>query len=209
MKETPLLFKGEMVRATLDGRKTVTRRLRGLDRVNESPDRYMFRTMSGSTAIFWGLSVMDGMPHIVCPYGQPGDRLWVRETIYNDGDGDWMYADGKYIPDVPRDWANSNAHRGVVPSIHMPRWASRIMLEITAVRVERLQKITDDGIKSEGVLCDPTEGHFGCVYAPGETPAYFMPWRRKFIELWDSVNGAGAWDKDPHVWVVEFKVVAP
>jgi hypothetical protein len=113
-----------------------------------------------------------------CPYGQPGDRLWVREA--------WAYVDDEV--DGRLEYRATCELAGVkwLPSIHMPRWASRITLEITAVRVERLQDISEDGAKAEGV-----------------------PDRNAYHKLWEQINGAGSAVADPWVWVVEFALVTP
>jgi hypothetical protein len=184
MKETGLLFKAEMVRALLDGSKTQTRRV-----VKPQPTNQLFRTIScwndEAHAREWQ-----------CPYGQPGDRLWVRET--------WRQAYPKtnfshgvvYRADKERALGMdeySDRHRWK-PSIFMPRWASRILLGITAVRVERLQDISDEDALAEG--CYPTK-----------TGIYPGAPRAAYRELWDSINGAGSWDANPWVWVVEFNRV--
>lgn len=215
-KERPILFSGPMVRAILDGRKTVTRRpikpsMRGFD---VSFELHQQDDGSWRPLHTFDESCMDdqGTEHpVVCPYGKPGDRLWVRETWYCDhfevmrgpylkpanldatearGDGTLVYAaDGltPYEADQPA-WK---------PSIHMPRWASRILLEVTDVRVERLQAI------SIGQICK--EGLARSIYE-------FIPVTTAFdafAEVWDSINGPGAWEANPWVWAVEFKQVQP
>jgi hypothetical protein len=213
-KERPILFSGPMVRAILDGRKTVTRRpikpsIRGFD---VSFELHQQDDGSWRPLHTFDESCMDdqGTEHpVVCPYGKPGDRLWVRETWYCDhfevmrgpylkpadldvtearGDGTLVYAaDGltPYEADQPA-WK---------PSIHMPRWASRILLEVTDVRVEQLQAI------SIGQIC--MEGLARSIYE-------FIPVTTAFdafAEVWDSINGPGAWEANPWVWAVEFKQV--
>ncbi|UVL02104.1 hypothetical protein [Pseudomonas sp. B21-047] len=215
-KERPILFSGPMVRAILDGRKTVTRRpikpsMRGFD---VSFELHQQDDGSWRPLHTFDESCMDdqGTEHpVVCPYGKPGDRLWVRETWYCDhfevmrgpylkpadldvtearGDGTLVYAaDGltPYEADQPA-WK---------PSIHMPRWASRILLEVTDVRVEQLQAI------SIGQICK--EGLASSIYE-------FIPVTTAFdafAEVWDSINGPGTWEANPWVWAVEFKQVQP
>jgi hypothetical protein len=143
------------------------------------------------------------------PYGAPGDRLWVRETCraeeLRDGlDGVRYPADKAFvaIPGSAADcWIDLNAYRGqkgaVVPAIHMPRWASRITLEVTGVRVERLQEISQDDAEAEGI--DFLRG----VPDADET----LDARGLFHCLWDGINGDGAWAANPWVWVVEFRRV--
>jgi hypothetical protein len=147
---------------------------------------------------------------IVSPYGKPGDRLWVRETwAYHlhaqaslaDDDGPWVYAaDGEQA----KQYRLCDRWR---PSIHMPRWASRITLEVTGVRVERLQDISEADAVAEGAPCwfcraavvDITPGRdCACALEP-------RPGRIAYRELWNSINGAGSWDMNPWVWVVEFR----
>lgn len=160
-RERPIMFSAPMVRAILAGRKTQTRR------------------------------VVRFLPPRPCPYGVPGDRLWVRETWCADGLDDGsapLYhfrADGDHDPEAT--WR---------PSIFMPRTACRIVLDVTGVRIERVQDISEADAKAEGpeLLPDPMQ----------DTP---RRWRDSYRTLWDSINGKRApWDSNPWVWVVEFKV---
>lgn len=126
---------------------------------------------------------------VLCPYGQPGDRLWVRET--------WApVPSGPCRPDNPVMYAATVEKPHIwtwKPSIHMPRWASRITLEVTGVRVERLQDISNADCWAEG-MCDDNN------------PEQKLN-RRWFSELWESINGPGSWEQNPWVWVVEFRRV--
>lgn len=200
MKERPILFKGPLVRAILTGQKTVTRRALKLPHG------------------FWETSATGELVPIPtnCPYGKPGDQLWVRET--------WV-ADAQVDAVAPRDLSQGEPIRypadGVVrqtgcamitpgkgrPSIHMPRWTSRILLEITAVRIERLQDITEEQARAEGI----TDG--GCHNCGNNEPCGCeCPSPSavdSFYHLWNEINGAGAWEANPWVWVVEFKRVTP
>lgn len=145
---------------------------------------------------------------ITCPYGEPGDRLWVREAWAADAQVDAIaprdLSQGEPIW-YPADFSVRQTGCSMIskgrgrPSIHMPRWASRILLEITAVRVERLQDISDDQAIAEGIDTHPT-GFYGngCITAGGA-----------FLELWESINGDGKWATNPWVWVIEFKRVTP
>lgn len=218
VKERPILFSGEMVRAILDGRKTQTRRLNGLDAINQEPDRWRYTGYTIDTNVhhFAAIKGADERQRIKCPYGGPGDRLWVRETHYRYGK--WL-KNGKtptgrqkwrfkplteelhYFDDPPEDVRGSSYRKEAWykrPSIFMPRWASRINLEITDIRVERVQDITIPDTAREGIPWNeetnpkPRDGRL------------LIP---LFAVLWDSINAKRGypWKDNPYVWVVEFK----
>ena len=227
MTERPILFSAPMVRALLAGTKTQTRRvvkLLGAEVIEERPDGLDGAVFSQP----WPWSPQyDGW--VPCPYGRTGDRLWVRETwaalqptddaatasehrdrvVERPEDGErvalWYRADGE-MPLVEQLWADDEED-GIRwrPSIYMPRWASRITLEVTAVRVERLQAITDADAKAEGVERNVDDGveYFGPLNHGHIDP------RVAYRSLWESINGAGSWAANPWVWVVEFKLVTP
>lgn len=204
MKERPILFSGEMVRAILEGRKTQTRRIL---QVQPPSDEYQITTLADSTARenrkyigahHWAIVkdlkiVADHGKYFRCPYGIVGDRLWVREAISKPFPLDVKSQNftGFYRATEPErkvQWT---------PSIHMPRWASRITLEVTGVRVERLQDIKFHDMEAEGVLPLRICGGEQSVLQD----EYFRP-------LWDSINGKRAsWESNPWVWVVEFKKI--
>jgi hypothetical protein len=180
MKERPILFSGPMVQAILDGQKTQTRRV-----VNEKwlPIIEECLRVNGK----WAWSTIDH--DLTTPYGQVGDRLWVRETFSE------LHEGVAYRATAPNACLKNTKWK---PSIFMPRWASRITLEITDVRVERLKDITEDGAVSEGVKY---------YIASGAKQAPEMSMVAQFSELWNSINekrGYG-WDTNPFVWVIEFK----
>lgn len=189
MRERPILFNGAMVRAILDGRKTVTRRaVKDL----EPGCRYQGLEPDGRHLFTKG----PAYGKVSCPYGEPGDRLWVRETfaVY----GDEKFAAIHYRADRPHHVAQKGM--GYKPSIHMPRWACRILLEVTDVRVERLQAITYEQAAAEGVHRDQR-----MWFATDEGgPAFKYP-EQAFAQLWRQTGGD--WDANPWVWVVEFKRV--
>ncbi|MGP4843356.1 hypothetical protein ACTXGQ_04425 [Marinobacter sp. 1Y8] len=215
VKERPILFNGEMVRAILEGRKTQTRRT-----LKEQPPE-------GCSAIehprifaplvirrgeeqpgpdIFGVFTEDGEWSLKSPYGQPGDRLWVRETWRQFNAVDECGCSETPCP-CPKTGCvlyradGDDSESRWLPSIHMPRWASRITLEITDVRVERLKDITRAGAKAEGVerhedawtdYLHRTEFH-----TAGDA-------RSSFCTLWESINGKGSWSENPWVWVIEF-----
>ncbi|WP_436590155.1 hypothetical protein [Pseudomonas aeruginosa] len=206
-RERPILFNEQMVRAILEGRKTVTRRV-----MKPQPD-FLGSMVDPNTPF----KTLDAGLHarITCPYGEPGDRLWVREAWAADAQVDAIaprdFSQGEPIW-YPADFSVRQTGCSMIskgrgrPSIHMPRWASRILLEITAVRVERLQDISEEQALAEGVHGEPCDharqacSDIGCW---GDTA------KGAFGFLWEQLNGAGAWQANPWVWVVEFKRVTP
>ena len=216
MKERPILFSGEMVRAILDGRKTMTRRV-----IKPQPEWVTIRpedkpemtTIGGKYGAVWYVAVQaneDGDvdfegQFVPCPYGQPGDRLWVRETfcdrnnngeqikpLYRADGQEYQDGDGRLFE--PK-WK---------PSIFMPRMYSRITLEITNVRVERLQKINNADALAEGTPGAWVENsEYLGGYEENENKAHVFFFR----QLWDSINAKRgySWESNPWVWVVEFE----
>ncbi len=207
MTERPILFTAPMVRAILDGRKTQTRRV-----VKPQP---IYICPKGPA----GLPVLSSQPNfadqntIPCPYGMPGDRLWVRETWARDGeDGTLMFrADLGFGGDAD-DWERGR-FEGVPrcrwrPSIHMPRWASRILLEVTGVRVERLWEISPPDAEAEGIVYEIRAPGMGRGGRPGWGWAeneYAGSAVHGYELLWNQIHGPGSWDANPWVWCVEFR----
>lgn len=211
MKERPILFSAPMVRALLAGTKTQTRRV-----VKMKPHHQIEERDDGTPWPWMHDGERNADSWLACPYGQPGDRLWVRETWQGpllqefeiDANPDWHYAshlhqyqnpehceyaaDGGPKPEYTD--ADDVMRQGWRPSIHMPRWASRITLEITSVRVERLQDISEADAIAEGVR--------NSLHLPGGRFA-----RENFAHLWWTINGDGSWESNPWVWVIEFKRV--
>jgi hypothetical protein len=227
MKERPILMSGPMVRAILEGRKTQTRRVVTPQPKVGQAEPYEYRVAkialmppraNGECEEQWlarGDDLIGPLPR--CPYGVPGGRLWVRET--------WLELDRDHYqePGRPRDLLsdrygkprrNGVAYRADTdsegdairaeygyrwtPSIHMPRWASRLTLEITEVRVQRLQEISEEDAKAEGVI------------ARGPGSPTLRPHQRDFRALWNDINskrGYG-WDSNPWVWAISFKRLA-
>jgi hypothetical protein len=225
MRERPIIFSAPMVRAILDGRKTQTRR------VVKSPARTMQR--AGMVVIrhrapgdpwysdhVWSMrdrmGVWGDYTHeqflSLCPYGVPGDRLWVRETFLQplatcqQASGEWesywtgQREDIRYVADGAQpEWTRPGQYgspwRAKRPSIHMPRWASRIMLEITDVRVERPQDISEEDARAEG-------------FEPDDISRVGVPCfsaRQRFADAWRSIYGPESWDANPWCWALSFR----
>jgi hypothetical protein len=220
--ERGILFSGAMVRALLDGSKTQTRRALRLQPLDVLP-------MNGDLAGREWVGLMTREPEpkgavFRCKFGVPGDRLWVRETFldtfgtgveHRDQDGKLQrYAfaadcrPGSYGDEARKDYGLKWK-----PSIHMPRAASRILLEIVSVRVERLQDISEAAARAEGIESLHSEGTFWRDYSePMGKDVVSLTCstaKESYRTLWVSINGAGSWDANPWVWVVEFKKIAP
>jgi hypothetical protein len=219
VKERPILFSGPMVRAVLSGRKTQTRRVidrmtgfkvNQFDRSNTPGYDWHFRCQRGLWQDMDHAEVLSR-----CPYGQSGERLWVRETFSSWHHGcHWhectqegrskvscsncFYRATHHFPDDDQKW---------VPSIFMPRWASRITLEITGVRVERLHDISEADAIAEGIHKFHDLEMYG--YDPKGTPGPMVgdSTSEAFFHLWEKINGDGAVNANPFVWVIEFKKV--
>lgn len=237
MRERGIIFNAEMVCAILDGRKTQTRRV--------ISDRHL-HLIDVASQLGECYPLECGIDHAnsqsyyryLCPFGDVGDRLWVRETfallgneddicvdwndriVYDEKEAARIYRasceqkDSDYglwsIPD-DADWkphTDNHKYDGTWrPSIHMPRWASRILLEITGVRVERLQDISEEDAVSEGVIT-ARYGNKGNwlegFYVPGGNQPHQTA-KSAYSELWCSIYGVDAWYKNPWVWAIEFK----
>ena len=213
MKERHILFSGPMLRAILAGQKTQTRRtVKPQPEWSEPATAWTFREDGHSGQGWYAYNddyPEEGALFYHCPYSQPGDRLWVRET--------WMDLSGTGIEPITGS-RSRYAYRADVlsgsygdetrkeyglkwrPSIFMPRGASRILLEIVSVRVERLQDISEADAIAEGA-----PGGHGSIpgYPYAATP------HEHYRHIWESINGRGSWEKNPWVWVVEFKRTEP
>ena len=217
VKERPILFSAPMVRAILEGRKTVTRR----------PVKVQPRSRADIGSYGKGQPFIRN-PDVTklnpeCPLGKPGERLYVRETCFiNDYREACVPVDEResceihYRADGIPDFEGEEELIRWRPSIHMPRWASRILLEVTDVRVERLQDISegqavDEGLVWEGVKDGQTYwNHTDHRYPPGSHQQFSVSGTdavSAFRDLWNSTSGD--WDANPWVWVVEFKRVQP
>lgn len=219
MKEHPILFSSQMVRAILDGRKTQTRRVIKPPRWAFIDDVQASKTTNNRFFV-WVPDDCDTEYQIYCPYGDAGDTLWVREThaivprtAYQNSTGVEQILkpnDNHDLAIFKEGWKRSPPSRWR-PSIHMPRWAARMLLEVTHVRAERLQDISEADAEREGI--ELIEHNCFKNYLAGkpydEIPGYeyLQDPIGSFRSLWKSINGADAWDLNPWVWVVEFERV--
>lgn len=238
MRESPIFFNGPMVRAILDGTKTQTRRVvkwrhpepglnhscSGLIVYSYTPNTFTLESQGNA-----GCECRSGPTR--CPYGQVGDRLWVRETFVQGYDIDPVSDLPKVVDENGNDlpmktwyrasddigWSDDNGYMANTPwkpSIHMPKSAARIWLEVTNVRVERLHAISKQDAKHEGIStvhfrpCDGWPRCDGYMAGPddGQTSLHTTA-VKAFSELWETINGTGSWDTNPFVWVVEFKQI--
>lgn len=256
-----------MVQANLEGRKTQTRRVNGLELINDDPDRYIWLNEYPQAEIprparpyddryyyaFTGKNNNSVLTVTHCPYGKPGDILWVRESWkltgwdYEVDEAVITYTDGKFIthdvPDGGMEWVDAHVwkleSRGILksvfgteddhesddlrfeftdkkhpysPSIHMPKWATRIFLRVKSVQVERLQDIGEQDAIAEGIKHIGNDLEFGATIYPGAWfnnygPAGYSFLRpvESFRSLWECINGSDSWKANPWVWVIEFE----
>ncbi|EHE8113918.1 hypothetical protein J0R36_003651 [Salmonella enterica subsp. enterica serovar Adjame] len=210
MSERGMIFNAEMVNAILSGRKTQTRRP-----IKWKQTRFTEIAERDDGSLWpWAEDCERGGDiWFACPYGEIGDRIWVRETwqVIHDHIDESSHVEYRtYAPSIPKEkdryWHTvyaehfgdeSREDRGFPwrPAIHMPRWASRITLEITDVRVERLRDLSEEDAKSEGII--PSAG--------GVLPGW--EYRINFRDLWMDIYGTDNWEANPWVWVIEFKRV--
>lgn len=220
MKERPIIFSAPMVRAILEGRKSQTRRLVTPQPRECAAEPYEYRVAkvalmppraTGEYEELWfarGDDLIGPLPR--CPYGVPGDRLWVRETYSH---GPVFNADQDYSTRLryrANEW-DSPLPDGQKwrPAIHMPRWASRITLEVTDVRVQRLQDISEDDAAAEGLELLRNVPRVGDIYRArsgnGDDLCDARLASRAFAWLWDEINGKRApWESNPWVWAITF-----
>lgn len=218
MKERPILFSASMVRAVLADTKTQTRRV-----VKPQP-----HILAGELLCWKDDALTDDQMAARCPYGQPSDQLWVRETFFawgrwetrysaKKGRDEWHFIDmtmecGKayiYAADAPRPQPLAGKRDGGVtpkwwkrPAIHMPRAASRITLENTGVRVQRLTDISEGDARAEGAReCDPVSGREVLLAGQSQRGSFILHYR----DIWEQINGPGSWDANPWVWAVDFR----
>ena len=225
MTARPIIFSAPMIRALLDGQKTQTRRI-----VKPQPPRDHSPLVVGRfcpTVIdrwgeelpgeeVFGVTTESGEWCLPCPYGQPGDLLWVKETFqpiltpyFDPPDSEWATGKGYQVLYMATDKAvvyvdrDDNVTERRKPSTHMPRWASRLTLRITDVRVQRVQEISEADAEAEG----------GSPYAPiyGDTGGYSRRelelYKQGFKQLWQSIHGPDSWSANLYVWALTFEVI--
>lgn len=209
MKTKPILFSTQMVQAILDGRKTMTRRIiksRHESGLFEVAKRKIDGVITGITSLDWDERPINDLTNDIKPKYQIGDILWVRET-WNKSlrlNENFIY---KATDDEP------NSIYGEIkwkPSIYMPKAAARIFLKVTNVRVERLQDISEDDAKSEGIIlgyCQQQNNSTELVTHKNYLTKMqeLISAKKSFQTLWNSINGNESWDENPFVWVYEFE----
>lgn len=209
-KERPILMSAPMVLATIEDRKTQTRRIANAGAFHS--DVYtvgIVGEIDGCAAVHLSDCAHAGLD-VRCPYGRAGDRLWVKETFSAHGA---FGADGRIF--YRADIADGQEPHGLhwKPSIFMPRKASRMTLEITAVRCERLNTISEEDAGAEGVeemMVGTARAHVWRDYGlKGDAHFACTSAKESYQTLWDSINGAGAWAKNPWVWVITFSRIKP
>lgn len=208
MKERPILFNAPMIRALLDGSKTQTRRIAKTE-ITMGRNSLLGPRKGAKTAPTFLLPEHTEQARAISPLGQPGDRLWVRETWQRAGGntGFWYRATDSHVDDGGSPVSHWK------PSIFMPRAASRITLEITGVRIERLQDISATDALDEGIKIDiDAKTKEPLMRITGKfPPAKYIKGNglviAEYASLWESINGPGSWDSNPWVWAIEFRRV--
>lgn len=208
-----LLVSGPLIKPIQAGHKTVTRRLNGLEWLNERPDNYHPPKIDGAQAIF---EAIEGRltVHVSCPYGTTGDTLWVRENWFvsrshNDKKASELFNEAvrlgysaDFIDMVRPEWSGR-----VRPSIHMPKWACRLFLDVTSITAERLHAITEESAKLEGVdrgiFREGPNTEKGEFHLEHNIHGSYL---NGFKFTWMVLNGRESWDLNPWVWVVSFKL---
>lgn len=215
MKQRPILFSAPMVRALLDGSKTQTRRVVKLPHSNPlgiwEPTTISGNTKTGEVipeqAAIWHTRTGDCL---TSPYGQPGDHLWVREawrTIAQADNQPPRDMDAGYRVWYEADGLHQLGYGKPRPIMFMPRWASRITLEVTGVRVERLQDITEADAIAEGCTKNHNNYYWGGPHSVSGLKQ-FATATQAYRDLWVSINGPDSWDLTPWVWVIEFERIS-
>lgn len=200
MADRPILFSEPMVRALLAGTKTQTRRI-----IKPQPEPEFLRaTIRADGNSFAPASLFGGPTHkALARLCRPGDRLWVREAwrtesnYYDDLSPSQMSGEETILFAADADWSDNKSVGRLRAGMHMPRWASRLTLIVTDVRVQRLQEISKDDVIAEGIA--EREGY--------PIADCYAGWHEPYAQLWDTINGAGSWDANPWVAAISFRVM--
>lgn len=213
-KFRPILFSTEMVKAILEGRKTMTRRIIKWPGLPEWADPDYGNRIENGWPTFRHVGFdkgeyKDELGIVKCPYGKIGDILWVRESMYQSAIGFAMFKAGGKVGEPLEeneylDWETFSVTRKAIPSIHMSKTACRIFLEITDVRVELLQDISEEDAINEGIKWN--KGKIQSGYGVGDSTAHIKA-KECFQSLWQKINGQKSWEANPYVWVIEFEPV--
>ncbi|AWW31873.1 hypothetical protein DN752_17995 [Echinicola strongylocentroti] len=202
IKEIPMLMQTDMVIATLNGSKSETRRLTGLEEYNKTPGKFwivkresetgwqVFKSTLSTQWIFWD--------NLKCPYGKPGDIIWVRE-----GFSVWPEKVTRFKTESlcdPDGWKQTMREKGIKwkPSIHMPKSIARIWLMVEDIRMERIQDITEEGAKAEGAEFETWKGIYKTTHS----------YMNGFLSIWFSIHNDKMWNSNPLVWVIKFRVLS-
>lgn len=211
--ERPILFSTEMIRANLEGRKTQTRRTKGLDvptdlqydKIEFNPIDWPKKPLIFKKKIeeIGNSTIYEITAAFKSPYGKPGDLLWCRETFYEEGfRGNWAYKASTGLMTDYDTWK---------PSIHMPKEAARIWAMVQEIRAERLQDISEEDAIAEGVQ-EFEDGTFKNYYTKkglrAEDGVECLLAKGSFQSLWTSINGMDSWDANPWVWVVRYRILS-
>lgn len=221
MQFHPILFSTPMVQSILTGSKTQTRRTNNLKQINESPDDWEYIRFWNGYAKFCERHNHINEHHIKCPYGLPGDVLWVRESItilypvhcISEKDNRFVYK-ANMCPDdkvIRKEYVGCGYPYKWKPSIHMPKEACRIFLQVNAIQLERLQSITSEDAVQEGIRCYGNCNNnlkwYKNYLLPEHSEKVADSAKHSFQTLWQKINGPQSWSANPWVWVAQFKQI--
>ncbi|HXP52137.1 MAG TPA: hypothetical protein VN922_19430 [Bacteroidia bacterium] len=224
-KERPILFNTEMIKALNLNLKTETRRTRGLEYINDNPKVWEVETVgidkkTDKLCVIFKHKNLAISKKILCPCGLGGDRLWVRETVSKMPSGRaFLYKDGAQLDDSceymlpPTEEMVDNTYWDLVkgskwiPSIHMPKIASRLKIELDEICIEKLQDITHEGCRNEGIEREWDGEHDWYKCYSSKTGQMTSDAKLSYQSLWGEINGIKEWNRNPFVWVLKFKVI--
>lgn len=215
VRSRPIAFSAPMVRAILAGAKSQTRRVVKPQPVtgcryemNAASTHALHLSGEGASMVFVPATARSADHKLPCPYGAPGDLLWVKEPLYRDPQGLVRYVADDAMPEgreIEWDWKPKS-----LGAMYCPRWASRLTPEVTEIRVQRLADISEEDARAEGA--PENESHFDCPMTADGPPMRLNGARSAFARLWDSINAKRpgcAWAANPWIWAVSFAEVRP